>query len=316
MHVGYNLVRQFNKENQMSDKMRSVPFGSLLERLACELRNQKSVFSIPYSSFYHDSGEKKVRVFSQEASNGLGPAAGPHTQLAQNIISAYLAGARFIELKTVQIMDQLEIDKPCIDARDEGYNVEWSTEFTLPKAYDEYLKAWIIVHILDMAMTEDWKSPSFIFNMSVGYNLEGIKKERLQNAARTAGSGDEIHLASGLLSVCIRVAAISHSFIGRQVNHQYGQIPYVTSAELPAPTPGQAFHLQLKSFVKGRDNLFTVPLPIKEVYQMRGRLRQRAGSIGQSLANGKLISGLVQLSPVSQALQKPVPFPEQGLSVF
>lgn len=164
----------------MSDKMRSVPFGSLLERLACELRNQKSVFSIPYSSFYHDSGEKKVRVFSQEASNGLGPAAGPHTQLAQNIISAYLAGARFIELKTVQIMDQLEIDKPCIDARDEGYNVEWSTEFTLPKAYDEYLKAWIIVHILDMAMTEDWKSPSFIFNMSVGYNLEGIRNERMQ----------------------------------------------------------------------------------------------------------------------------------------
>ena len=32
-------------------------------------------------------------------------AAGPHTQLAQNLVAAYYAGARFFELKTVQKMD-------------------------------------------------------------------------------------------------------------------------------------------------------------------------------------------------------------------
>ena len=67
--------------------------------------------------------------------------AGPHTQLAQNIVTSWAAGARFFELKTVQIMDTLEIEKPCIDAEDEGFNTEWSTEYTLDKAYDEYLES-------------------------------------------------------------------------------------------------------------------------------------------------------------------------------
>ena len=165
----------------MSDKMRSVPFGNLLKRVFGELASHDSIFSIRRDSFRLGRTGGDVGVFSQKASCPLGPAAGPHTQLAGNIITSYLAGARFIELKTVQIMDTLEIAKPCIDARDEGYNVEWSTEYTLPKAYDEYLKAWIIVHMLDMLGQEDWKEPSFIFNMSVGYNLEGIKKERMQH---------------------------------------------------------------------------------------------------------------------------------------
>ena len=164
----------------MSDRMRSVPFGNLLDRVFGELGRQGSVFSIPASCFYKDERRDQVKVFGQVATTALGPAAGPHTQLAQNIITSYLVGARFIELKTVQIMDRLEIAKPCIDARDEGYNVEWSTEYTLPKAYDEYLKAWIVVHLLDMLADKDWQRPSFIFNMSVGYDLEGIRTPRMQ----------------------------------------------------------------------------------------------------------------------------------------
>ena len=163
----------------MADKMRPVPFVNLLERIVGEYRNEGSVFSIHESEFYVPKKDKAIKVFNQECVTPLGPAAGPHTQLAQNIIAAYLTGARFIELKTVQIMDTLEIAKPCIDARDEGYNVEWSTEYTLPKAYDEYLKAWIILHIIETLMQGGkFEKPSFIFNMSVGYNLEGIKTEK------------------------------------------------------------------------------------------------------------------------------------------
>ena len=165
----------------MADKMRPVPFSGLLERISGELRNHGSVFGIDSSLFYEDKGKKKVKVFSQECTVPVGPAAGPHTQLAQNIIASYLEGARFIELKTVQIMDHLEIEKPCIDARDEGYNVEWSTEFTLEKAADEYIKAWIILHIIEGAVKGHIpETPSFIFNASVGYNLAGIKEEKMQ----------------------------------------------------------------------------------------------------------------------------------------
>ncbi len=165
----------------MADLMRPIPFSELLVRMAGEYKNHDSVFSINRDQFYIDDEKHSVDVFNQKCSTPMGPAAGPHTQLCQNIIASYLVGARFIELKTVQIMDHLEIAKPCIDARDEGYNVEWSTEYTLEKAYDEYLKAWIALHIIEsLAHDRVIEKPSFIFNMSCGYNLEGIKEEKMQ----------------------------------------------------------------------------------------------------------------------------------------
>ncbi|HAL18573.1 MAG TPA: putative selenate reductase subunit YgfK [Spirochaetaceae bacterium] len=164
----------------MSDIMRPIPFDSLLERVFSEYQ-QGSIFGILKENFYRDERKRNVRIFSDECTTPLGPAAGPHTQLCQNIVASYLTGSRFIELKTVQIMDELEIAKPCIDARDEGYNVEWSTEYTLTKARDEYYKAWIACNLLDALLSVDgYRGPSFAFNMSVGYNLEGIKNPRMQ----------------------------------------------------------------------------------------------------------------------------------------
>ncbi len=167
----------------MGDIMRPVPFSELIERIIGEYRIHRSIFGIGEEQFYLDSNPKlSTSVFGQTCSTPVGPAAGPHTQLAQNIIASYLVGGRFIELKTVQVLDELEIEKPCIDVRDEGYNTEWSSEFTLPKAWDEYAKAWIILHLLEAVMSDKpFEKPSFIFNMSVGYNLEGIKTEKMQN---------------------------------------------------------------------------------------------------------------------------------------
>ena len=167
----------------MGDIMRPVPFQELMERIFTEYRNHGTIFGISKENFYKD-GKNSIKIFGQKCATPLGPAAGPHTQLAQNIISAYLVGGRFMELKTVQIMDYLGekkmISKPCIDARDEGHNVEWSTEYTLPKAYDEYIKAWFAIHAIQAVLTGKKSSPDFIFNMSVGYNLEGIKEEKMQ----------------------------------------------------------------------------------------------------------------------------------------
>ncbi|WP_320130621.1 putative selenate reductase subunit YgfK [uncultured Sphaerochaeta sp.] len=165
----------------MADIMRPVPFSELLTRIVGEYRNHHSIFGLAEEQFYMDKGKHGMQVFGQQCSTACGPAAGPHTQLAQNIITSYLSGGRFIELKTVQIMDALEIEKPCIDARDEGYNVEWSSEFSLRKSWDEYAKAWIILHVLEALHHKGkFEKPSFIFNMSVGYNLEGIKTEKMQ----------------------------------------------------------------------------------------------------------------------------------------
>ena len=46
--------------------------------------------------------------YGQMLETPLGVAAGPHTQLSQNIIAAWLCGARYMELKTVQTLDELD----------------------------------------------------------------------------------------------------------------------------------------------------------------------------------------------------------------
>jgi putative selenate reductase len=167
----------------MGDTMRPVPLTELLSRSFDEYRAKDSIFDIPEEHFYRSGIGARADVFSSASGTPIGPAAGPHTQLAQNLLASYLVGARYFELKTVQILDSLEIDKPCIDVRDEGYNVEWSSEFTLDRAYDEYLKAWILLHLFDFAGSGGDRSevhvPSFLFNMSVGYDLEGIQSARM-----------------------------------------------------------------------------------------------------------------------------------------
>ncbi|KNC95713.1 putative selenate reductase subunit YgfK [Trabulsiella odontotermitis] len=166
----------------MGDIMRPIPFEELLTRIFDEYQNHHSIFGIPEEQFYSPVKEHQLSVFGETCATPIGPAAGPHTQLAQNIITSWLTGGRFIELKTVQILDRLELEKPCIDAEDECFNTEWSTEFTLLKAWDEYLKAWFVLHLLEtiFPLTPTRAGKSFIFNMSVGYNLDGIKQPPMQ----------------------------------------------------------------------------------------------------------------------------------------
>lgn len=171
----------------MGDIMRPVPFEALLTRIFDEYQNHRSIFGIPEQQFYSPASPNRLTVFGESCATPVGPAAGPHTQLAQNIITSWLTGGRFIELKTVQILDRLELEKPCIDAEDECFNTEWSTEFTLKKAADEYLKAWFILHLLEeiFPLTPMKSGKSFIFNMSVGYNLDGIKQPPMQQFINT-----------------------------------------------------------------------------------------------------------------------------------
>ena len=42
-----------------------------------------------------------------------------------------------MELKTVQILDELEINRPCIDMQTIGYNIEWSQELKIAESLEE-----------------------------------------------------------------------------------------------------------------------------------------------------------------------------------
>ena len=164
----------------MGEKMTPIPFKKLINRILCEYENEKTVFGVRYPYIKKDN--KTLELFGEKAETPFGPAAGPNTQLAQNIVAAYFAGSRFFELKTVQIMDGEElaacISRPCILAEDEGYNCEWSTELLVSQACDEYIKAWLALKVFSKKF--GLGSPDgFIFNMSVGYDLEGIKSKKI-----------------------------------------------------------------------------------------------------------------------------------------
>lgn len=164
----------------MGDKMRPIPFEKMIFWVINELKEKGSIFGIRKNKFYYNKSGKYIELFNEKLSSPVGPAAGPNSQLTQNIVSAYLTGCRFIELKTVQKLDgeDLPVSKPCIFAQDEGYNVEWSTELRVQDAYNEYIKAWFLLHILmkELKLSEE---RDFMFNMSVGYDLEGIKSPKI-----------------------------------------------------------------------------------------------------------------------------------------
>ena len=144
---------------------------------------RKEIFGIPEALFFRPGEHTTLAmdIFGQPLDAPLGVAAGPHTQMAQNIISAWLCGARYIELKTIQTLDELEISKPCIDMQDEGYNCEWSQELRIQESFGEYLKAWVIIHLLQHRLGLGHQNRrGFIFNMSIGYNFEGIQKANVQ----------------------------------------------------------------------------------------------------------------------------------------
>ena len=159
----------------MSDIMTPIPFDRLMNRILVE-HQQGAVFGM--QKCYRAKNLQPNTLFGRKLEGQIGPAAGPNTQLAQNIVASYYGGARFFELKTVQKMDGRElaacVAKPCITAEDECYNCEWSTELEVPQAYAEYVKGWFACKV--MAKEYDLGDPdAFQFNISVGYDLEGIK---------------------------------------------------------------------------------------------------------------------------------------------
>ena len=165
----------------MSDRFQPIPMPALVDWIAQELEQRGRIFGVPRGLFFRPSPSDPFtrEIYGTRLDTPFGVAAGPHSQMAQNIVVAWLCGARFIELKTVQTLDELEIAKPCIDAEDEGYNVEWSQELKVEQSFDEYLRAWVLVHALHDALGFPGK-PGVVFNNSVGYNLEGHKKPNVR----------------------------------------------------------------------------------------------------------------------------------------
>ncbi|MCK5447210.1 MAG: glutamate synthase, partial [Gemmatimonadetes bacterium] len=167
-----------------------IPFADLARRMCREAEVSGAVFDLPERKWWVPDPALDLSAvhFSRRASTPVGPAAGPHTQLAQNIVLAWLAGGRIIELKTVQVNDRLEIPRPCIHAPSIGFNVEWSQELRVEESLREYAKAAYLIEILK-ATRAFGRFPTdsgldTVFDISVGYDLDGIRSDKVTRFIR------------------------------------------------------------------------------------------------------------------------------------
>lgn len=160
--------------------MTPMPAGALMDWMLDGYEEDGEICGV--CKLYVASPERRLEFLGRSLETPFGPAAGPHTQLTANIMACYAGGARFFELKTVQVIDgeDLPVNKPCILAEDECFNCEWSTELTVQQALAEYVKAWFICKL--MAREYGLGDPDgFQFNMSVGYDYAGISSKKIDD---------------------------------------------------------------------------------------------------------------------------------------
>ncbi|MEP0845242.1 MAG: glutamate synthase [Phycisphaerae bacterium] len=169
-----------------------APFADLVTRLFLEPRRQDALFELPRRKWYlprAPTPDLSVRLHGRPAGNPSGPAAGPHTQMAQNIVLSYVAGGRILELKTVQVNDRLTIARPCIDMTNVGYNVEWSQELRIEDSLREYVAGAMLVEMFRRSPeltggALDGPAGDVIYDLSVGYDLAGIRSEQVAGFLR------------------------------------------------------------------------------------------------------------------------------------
>jgi putative selenate reductase len=167
------------------------PLDLLLRRVAYEWETRRRIFDLPIARIFDASQgpDLTMSFMGRPAATPIGPAAGPHSQLAQNIVLAWLGGSRLFELKTVQVVDDLNINRPCIDMETVGYNIEWSQELSIGESIDEYVKAWMTIDILsgwDELTPHIGPAPGpHVFDISVGYDLAGIASEKVDHYLET-----------------------------------------------------------------------------------------------------------------------------------
>jgi len=175
-----------------------APFSDLVTRLYLEPQRQDAIFELPRRKWHlprPDTPDMSVSFHGKSAGNPSGPAAGPHTQMAQNLLLSYIAGGRILELKTVQINDTLTIGRPCIDLTNVGYNIEWSQELLVHDSIREYVAGAMLIDMFrhstaHTAPALDGKPGDNILDLSVGYDLKGIRSAKVRgflDGMRNAG---------------------------------------------------------------------------------------------------------------------------------
>jgi len=175
-----------------------MPLSMLLARIEHEWATRNKIFDLPNARIWKPDPDIDLGFdfMGRPCASPIGPAAGPHSQLAQNIVLAWLGGSRLFELKTVQVLDELVISRPCIDMQTIGYNIEWSQELRVEQSLVEYVKASMMIEMLrqwePLAGHVGADPGPHVFDMSVGYDLAGISGAKVTAFLRGMVAATEV----------------------------------------------------------------------------------------------------------------------------
>lgn len=155
----------------MSKQITPIPFRELMRWITTEYQQNGSVFGVakPFQAT-----PRKLPIFGEYIETPIGPAAGPHTQFAQNIVAAYFAGARFFELETVGT-EPVE-GTALIDAEDECSHNGCPSSLPAEEAFAEYVKAWCACKIMAKVYGLG-DGEGFVFHMSVAGDSAALQSD-------------------------------------------------------------------------------------------------------------------------------------------
>ncbi|HJN77245.1 MAG TPA: glutamate synthase [Myxococcota bacterium] len=159
-----------------------LSLSALVRRLDLEIGAGGALFGLKRRDWWvpRPGLDVSMRHMGKRIATPSGPASGPHTQLAQNLLMSWLTGGRFMELKTVQVNDELVIPRPCIHAPHLGFNVEWSQELRTWQSSLEYVKGWMLVHMVASEHGPGlWSEVGASWDLSLGYDLAGIRADKV-----------------------------------------------------------------------------------------------------------------------------------------
>lgn len=153
----------------MKGRVSPIPFDRMMDALLEEHTACGTLFGVAASR----PDPRPLALGGETARTPVGPAAGPHTASAQGIVSAWAAGARFFELKTVR-PPAGEICAPRISAEGTGFSSAWDNALSPSQARDEYVKAWFALKLLS-AQLGLGDPEGFIFEASLGCGPDALR---------------------------------------------------------------------------------------------------------------------------------------------
>ncbi len=167
----------------MGDRFRPISMEQLTDWVFDELESKDSIFGVPRSAFFVPDPADRFRVdlYGTTLETPFGVAAGPHTQMAQNIIVSWLVrrslhraqdgpdARRARGRQALHRRGGRGLQRRVV-AGAQGLRVVRRVPARLGAASTRSIASW----------ASRATRPGVIFNMSVGYNLEGIRRPNVQ----------------------------------------------------------------------------------------------------------------------------------------